>query len=98
MADCDKDKCDLVGPEQIVMLTNTTCPHCREAKDLMQEKGILDKVLVLDETSESYKKLTKEKGVDGVPTFLVGDKVCDLGIKEKNDLFLQCDDGSEVDL
>ena len=63
-----------------------------------KKSSLIPNCFVLDETSESYKKLTKEKGVDGVPTFLVGDKVCDLGIKEENDLFLQCDDGSEVDL
>ena len=53
------------------VVVSPTCPFCRELQDYLKEKGLLDKVKIIDtETEEGY-KFAKDNKIEGVPECIV---------------------------
>ena len=60
--------------KKVLAYTTKTCPHCINAKNYMKNAGILFEERDVNENPsarDEYQKL----GVQGVPTFVIGDQV-----------------------
>lgn len=60
--------------EKIILYTSSTCPHCRTAKNFLQEKGYA----YVEKNVQTDPQATSELnalGVQGVPTFDIGGQV-----------------------
>ena len=68
---------NLVSENPVVVFSFTTCPFCRRAKDLLDEKGIDYQVLELDELegnegNEIRATLGRKTGRTSVPSIFIG--------------------------
>ena len=97
MTECQDDQCNFDGSSKghdIVLLTTTNCPHCKTMKSLLSEQIKSGKISVIDETNPIFVDKMREKDLDGIPTFLVDDNVCDFTGDNENPK-LDCN-GEEV--
>lgn len=68
-----------VADNPVAMFSFTTCPFCRRAKDLLDEKGVQYEVLELDELegnagNEIRANLGRKTGRTSVPSIFIGGK------------------------
>lgn len=97
---CNENQCDLTASHHkehdIVMVTATTCSHCKTAKKLLKKQIDSNKIRVIDESSKDFIPFYNKFELNGVPTFIVdNEQTCDL-VKDENPK-LDCGD-MEIDL
>ena len=56
-----------------ILLVSEQCPSCSTIEKYLAEKGLLDKIYVLDITTEEGQKLVKELDLKGVPDCVIVD-------------------------
>ena len=97
ISDCEADQCELTeSNHDITMVTVSNCEHCIDMKNVLSKQIDSGKIKVIDEENPNFAKILESKGIDGVPSFLVDDKVCDFTGTETNPK-LDCN-GKEVEL
>lgn len=58
--------------ENVVVYTSTNCPHCRQVKSFLAEKGISYEERNI-ETNDEYAQQVWDMGVRAVPLTIIGD-------------------------
>lgn len=59
--------------ESVVMFSTSTCPHCSDARALLQREGVAYRDFVIDESPEA-KAQFHSLGGEGVPLIFIGDR------------------------
>lgn len=58
---------------KVTIFTSSTCPHCKTAKDYLNEKGVEFEERNVQNDPEARKELI-QKGYMGVPVIVVGEE------------------------
>lgn len=53
------------------VVVSPTCPFCRDLQKHLEEKGLLDKVKIIDTSTEEGYKFAKDNKIDGVPECII---------------------------
>ena len=92
---------NFVSDHPVAMFSFSTCPFCRRAKDLLDEKGVWYKVIELDELegnagNEIRANLGRKTGRTSVPSIFIGGKY--IGGCNDGPGLLPLDKSGELDL
>lgn len=58
--------------ENVIVYTSTNCPHCRQVKSFLSEKGVSYEERNI-ETNEDYAQQVWDMGMRAVPITVIGD-------------------------
>ncbi|AWB46003.1 NrdH-redoxin [Paenibacillus sp. CAA11] len=58
--------------ENVIVYTSTNCPHCRQVKSYLSEKGVAYEERNIEQ-NEAYAEQVWEMGVRAVPLTLIGE-------------------------
>lgn len=58
--------------ENVIVYTSTNCPHCRQVKGFLSDKGISYEERNI-ETNDEYAQQVWDMGVRAVPLTIIGD-------------------------
>lgn len=59
--------------ENVVVYTSTNCPHCRQVKSFLNDKGVQFEERNIEE-NEDYAQQVWDMGLRAVPVTVIGDK------------------------
>lgn len=54
-----------------MLVVSPDCPHCTHLKSELKERGLLEKVTVIDATTKEGAAFTEKHGIKGVPECVV---------------------------
>jgi len=72
-----------MSDNKFVIIVGEECPHCGEAKRLLEDKINSGRVKVLDYDSEEGSKLVSKYGINEVPTIIHNNRTCQLSLDGK---------------
>ena len=94
------EKCveDCVESPKYKMVAIDGCGNCATAKEILTRDKKMGKVEVIQEGTEAFNKIVKDKNISEFPTFITeDDRICNLtGTTEEYKL--ECKDGSEEEI
>lgn len=59
--------------EDVIVYTSTNCPHCRQVKSFLNDKGVQFEERNIEE-NEDYAQQVWDMGLRAVPVTVIGDK------------------------
>jgi len=59
---------------KVIIYSKTTCPACIKAKDIMEEKGVQYKEIILDNKPDELKDLIDKTNMRTVPQIFINDE------------------------
>lgn len=59
--------------ENVIVYTSTNCPHCRQVKSFLNDKGVQFEERNIEE-NEDYAQQVWDMGLRAVPVTVIGDK------------------------
>jgi len=60
--------------QKVIIYSKTTCPACIKAKDIMEEKGVQYKEIILDNKPDELKDLIDKTNMRTVPQIFINDE------------------------
>ena len=53
------------------LITSDNCPHCSDMKEMLKEKGLLDKIKVIRYETPEGKEFCEKNGITSVPECVI---------------------------
>ena len=60
-----------MAEEETAIITTDTCPHCGHLKEFLKEKGLLDKVKVINASTPEGLEFVLKNGIHAVPECVI---------------------------